>query len=40
MAPPLIQFVERPGITDLAWGHPDPDLVPVAALRTTSPGSS
>jgi 2-aminoadipate transaminase len=33
---PLIQFVERPGIIDLAWGHPDPDLVPVDALRTAA----
>ncbi len=30
---PLIQFVERPGIIDLAWGHPDPDLIPVDSLR-------
>jgi 2-aminoadipate transaminase len=33
---PLIQFVERPGIIDLAWGHPDPDLVPVDAIRTAA----
>lgn len=30
---PIGQFVERPGIIDLAWGHPDPRLVPVEALR-------
>lgn len=29
---PLTQFVDRPGIIDLAWGHPDPDLLPVSAL--------
>ena len=33
---PLIQFVERPGIIDLAWGHPDPDLVPVDAIRAAA----
>lgn len=33
---PLVQFVERPGIIDLGWGHPDPDLVPVDALRTAA----
>ncbi len=33
---PLIQFVERPGIIDLGWGHPDPTLVPVDALRAAS----
>lgn len=34
--PPLIQFVERPGIIDLGWGHPDPTLVPVDALRAAA----
>jgi DNA-binding transcriptional MocR family regulator len=33
---PLIQFVERPGIIDLGWGHPDPTLVPVDALRSAA----
>lgn len=33
---PLIQFVERPGIIDLGWGHPDPMLVPVDALRAAA----
>lgn len=33
---PLIQFVERPGIIDLGWGHPDPTLVPVDALRAAA----
>lgn len=33
---PLIQFVERPGIIDLGWGHPDPSLVPVDALRAAA----
>jgi len=30
---PLVQFVERPGIIDLGWGHPDPALLPVEQLR-------
>jgi DNA-binding transcriptional MocR family regulator len=33
---PLIQFVERPGIIDLGWGHPDPTLVPVEPLRAAA----
>nr|MDP9467115.1 PLP-dependent aminotransferase family protein [Chloroflexota bacterium] len=34
--PQLIQFVERAGIIDLGWGHPDPTLVPVDALRAAA----
>ena len=30
---PITQFINRPGIIDLAWGHPDPDLLPVRGLR-------
>ena len=30
---PVTQFVHRSGIIDLAWGHPDPDLLPVEDLR-------
>jgi 2-aminoadipate transaminase len=30
---PITQFIDRSGIIDLAWGHPDPDLLPVEALR-------
>jgi DNA-binding transcriptional MocR family regulator len=30
---PIIQFVQQPGVIDLAWGHPDPALLPVEALR-------
>lgn len=26
---PVIQFVHRPGILDLGWGHPRPELLPV-----------
>ena len=33
---PLIQFVEREGIIDLGWGHPDPELVPLEALRNAA----
>lgn len=30
---PTLQMVLRPGIIDLGWGHPDPALMPVDALR-------
>lgn len=30
---PILQMVLRPGIIDLGWGHPDPALMPVEALR-------
>ncbi len=30
---PILQVVHRPGIIDLGWGHPDPQLLPVAAIR-------
>jgi DNA-binding transcriptional MocR family regulator len=33
MTLPIGQFVETPGVIDLAWGHPDPKLLPVEALR-------
>lgn len=33
---PLVQFVERPGIIDLGWGHPEPILVPVDPLRAAA----
>ncbi len=26
---PILQFVDRPGVADLGWGHPRPDLLPV-----------
>jgi 2-aminoadipate transaminase len=29
---PISQFVARPGIIDLGWGHPGPDLLPTAGL--------
>ncbi len=32
----VVQVVDRPGIIDLAWGHPDVDLLPVAALRAAT----
>jgi DNA-binding transcriptional MocR family regulator len=32
----LTQFVPAPGVIDLGWGHPDPDLVPVAELRAAA----
>ena len=30
---PILQFVARDGIIDLAWGHPSPELLPVDGLR-------
>jgi len=33
---PLVQFVTRPGIIDLAWEHPDPELLPVEGLGNAS----
>ncbi len=30
---PVVQIVHRPGILDLGWGHPDPAVLPVAALQ-------
>src|SRR5262245_42495588 len=29
---PIVQFVERPSIIDLGWGHPDPALLPTAVI--------
>lgn len=29
---PIGQFVSRPGIIDLGWGHPGPELLPTAGL--------
>jgi len=29
---PIGQFEARPGIIDLGWGHPGPELLPTAAL--------
>lgn len=31
--PPIIQYVERPGILDLGWGHPNPSLLPTEQWR-------
>jgi DNA-binding transcriptional MocR family regulator len=36
MTTPISQIVRRPGIIELGWGHPDPVLLPVAALRRAS----
>jgi DNA-binding transcriptional MocR family regulator len=33
---PALQFVERPGIIDLAWGHPEAALLPLEALRAAA----
>src|SRR5262249_9178286 len=30
-AMPTVQYVHRPGIIDLRWGHPAPDLLPAEA---------
>ena len=29
----LTQYEAKPGVIDLAWGHPDPNLLPVQELR-------
>lgn len=31
-----MQFIDRPGVLDLAWGHPDPTLLPVEGLRNAA----
>lgn len=31
--PDLVQFFARPGVIDLAWGHPAPELLPVEEIR-------
>lgn len=31
--PPIVQYVHRPGLVDLGWGHPDPVLLPVEAWQ-------
>jgi DNA-binding transcriptional MocR family regulator len=33
---PLTQFRAVPGVIDLAWGHPDPDLLPLKELRAAA----
>ncbi len=33
---PLVQFAAAPGAIDLAWGHPDPQLLPVDALKAAA----
>lgn len=30
---PILEHTQTPGVIDLAWGHPDPAILPVAALR-------
>jgi 2-aminoadipate transaminase len=30
---PTIQLVRRPGIIELGWGHPGPELLPIAEMR-------
>jgi DNA-binding transcriptional MocR family regulator len=32
----LTQYEPKPGVIDLAWGHPDPGLLPVQELREAS----
>ena len=33
---PTVQFVSRPGILDLGWGHPHPDALPVQRWRVAT----
>ncbi len=28
---PILQYVDRPGLLDLGWGHPHPSLLPTDA---------
>lgn len=35
-APPILQYVDRPGTADLGWGHPRPDLLPVREWQRAS----
>jgi 2-aminoadipate transaminase len=37
---PVEQFVSRPGILDLSWGHPRPSLLPVEAWALASASAS
>lgn len=37
---PLVQFDAQPGVIDLGWGHPDPDLLPLEELRSASDEAS
>src|SRR6185436_12208902 len=30
---PIVQLVRRPGIIDMGWVHPAPDLLPVERIR-------
>jgi 2-aminoadipate transaminase len=36
VALPVVQFVERPDLVDLGWGHPRPTLLPVAEWARAS----
>ena len=36
MTATVTQFQAVPGVIDLAWGHPDPDLLPVKELRAAA----
>ncbi len=36
---PIGQRVDQPGIIDLGWGHPDPDLLPVDEIRRAYDGA-
>lgn len=33
---PIVQITHREGIIDLGWGHPDPTLLPVEAMRAAA----
>ena len=35
---PTIQLVQRPGIVELGWGHPGPDLLPIEAIGRAAAG--
>ena len=33
---PILQYVDRPGLLDLGWGHPHPSLLPTDAWATAT----
>jgi 2-aminoadipate transaminase len=36
---PILQYVDRPGLLDLGWGHPHPSLLPTDAWAAATAGA-
>jgi 2-aminoadipate transaminase len=36
---PILQYVDRPGLLDLGWGHPHPSLLPTDAWAAATTGA-